>query len=458
MTDYSWRTDLAKWMDKVREAYLSAARKRGYRSRVQREKLSVLMKGHGSYQLRRETVSVNVLSLDPMTHYTFDSKDLRLPQFPAEVAGAFLDQFGTTCKYWTPFTRDDARQLLSNPELSYEDRPEDWLIASVFFPIADHYARHTQHADKPDIALAEALIEDAVNFCANELFRVELQFPISGLPLNNEAKIDGISVSVMQPDQIGEFLKANGYSNPPSTYSLSWSDRFIPTHMLSVEAEAHKDTQPFAWFTPDTVLLAFQLHGFQIGSPGGCIVLQKPSWTEFGRSSHFTISTRSHEIGRAIGTSDLIQIKKTIEDIDGPPRHIAPADLASQRDAHHMSIRQFQRAIERRLAIDGVVDCVIGLEAIFLAGGDKGELKYRFRTNGANWLAQDRIKRHEIYKQLGDLYDLRSAIVHGSLKQKQEKSIVEHNKLAKELLADAIKKGLAQGWPTPEDFLNLALG
>jgi hypothetical protein len=62
---------------------------------------------------------------------------------------------------------------------------------------------------------------------------------------------------------------------------------------------------------------------------------------------------------------------------------------------------------------DKVVDYVIAMESLFTTGGH-GEPTYRFSINGASLLSQATSENvHTIYKGLKNLYDIRSAVVHG---------------------------------------------
>jgi hypothetical protein len=63
---------------------------------------------------------------------------------------------------------------------------------------------------------------------------------------------------------------------------------------------------------------------------------------------------------------------------------------------------------------DGLVDAVIALESMF-AGTDKAELRFRIAAAVA-WLLEpdDPKRRSSMYREVRDLYDARSKIVHGA--------------------------------------------
>lgn len=63
---------------------------------------------------------------------------------------------------------------------------------------------------------------------------------------------------------------------------------------------------------------------------------------------------------------------------------------------------------------------MIGLEALLGTREEQTELSYRFRVRGSVLLADRKSERKNYLKTLGDLYGLRSAIVHGSHISTQE--------------------------------------
>ena len=64
---------------------------------------------------------------------------------------------------------------------------------------------------------------------------------------------------------------------------------------------------------------------------------------------------------------------------------------------------------------DALVDYVIGLEALLGTDEERTELGFRFRVRGAVVLSKVRGERRENMRRLGNLYELRSRVVHGQL-------------------------------------------
>ena len=74
-----------------------------------------------------------------------------------------------------------------------------------------------------------------------------------------------------------------------------------------------------------------------------------------------------------------------------------------------------------------LLDYFIILE-FFFTRNIKAELKFRLTLNSALFLSSDWEEFNILYKLLGDLYELRSIIIHGSeVKRKIDKFINNHN-------------------------------
>jgi hypothetical protein len=103
---------------------------------------------------------------------------------------------------------------------------------------------------------------------------------------------------------------------------------------------------------------------------------------------------------------------------------------------------------------DRLLDAVIGLEALLLAGDQQGELKFRFSLNYSTLFdtPQERSKRFQIAK---DIYNLRSTIAHGG-KLKSMYKVGDRNLLlddaaneACQILRDVIKYFLSCEYKLP---------
>jgi hypothetical protein len=128
-------------------------------------------------------------------------------------------------------------------------------------------------------------------------------------------------------------------------------------------------------------------------------------------------------------------------------------------DAMRMACSRLADSVLRVRSEDKLVDAVIGMEALLLAGLNKedrkGELKFRFSLHYST-LHQSANERYEAFRVAKDLYDLRSTVAHGSnLKQSQYRiGQKRHNlndaaEIAVEVLRFIVKRFLECDSPPP---------
>ena len=84
------------------------------------------------------------------------------------------------------------------------------------------------------------------------------------------------------------------------------------------------------------------------------------------------------------------------------------------RESHYLELaaRRLEFGGQRNRLEDALVDYVVGLESLLGHGG--GEVSYRVSMRGAAVLSRGGSERFDKFKELRNLYDLRSKIVHGA--------------------------------------------
>ena len=90
---------------------------------------------------------------------------------------------------------------------------------------------------------------------------------------------------------------------------------------------------------------------------------------------------------------------------------------------HHylqLPVRRLLSGGNRPYPEDSLVDYVIGLEALLSNSNERTEIRYRFSVRGAVVLSEISSDRAGKFKEMRDLYDLRSAIVHGNIPDANE--------------------------------------
>ena len=92
------------------------------------------------------------------------------------------------------------------------------------------------------------------------------------------------------------------------------------------------------------------------------------------------------------------------------------------QDNHYLQLpgRRLDTSAARAQAQDAIVDYVIGLEGLLSTASERTEIRYRFAVRGSVILAEKPDQRPLLFRQLKNLYDLRSAIVHGGTPTKED--------------------------------------
>jgi hypothetical protein len=125
-----------------------------------------------------------------------------------------------------------------------------------------------------------------------------------------------------------------------------------------------------------------------------------------------------------------------------------------------LALRRFNLGCGRDDVADALIDFVIALETLLLPYDEKtrrSEMTYRFRMHGAHFISASVSERGLIYDQLGDLYDVRSRLVHGG-KFPRPDEIQASERLANGLAARGLLKAVQDGFPDVVYFRRALLG
>lgn len=154
-------------------------------------------------------------------------------------------------------------------------------------------------------------------------------------------------------------------------------------------------------FKSGGVAIGFRTH--QLSSPFG-----RMGRTRGGKLDQITVGQRRYIL---LGSEipKFVRFWRKLRHLMEDPQHYL-----------HVPLRRMRAAGTRAQKEDAIVDYVIGLEALLGTREEQTELSYRFRVRGSVLLADRKSERKNYLKTLGDLYGLRSAIVHGSHISTQE--------------------------------------
>jgi hypothetical protein len=114
-----------------------------------------------------------------------------------------------------------------------------------------------------------------------------------------------------------------------------------------------------------------------------------------------------------------------------------------------VALRRFNQGYERERPDDRLIDHWVALEALFLPDDPPQELRHRASLRVAWFVAQGAREREQIFRQIRDSYDARSAIVHG----REPKDVRKTAQFTEDVLRHALRKAVTA--PTSLDTRDL---
>jgi Apea-like HEPN len=130
--------------------------------------------------------------------------------------------------------------------------------------------------------------------------------------------------------------------------------------------------------------------------------------------------------------------------------------------------RRFIEGCSRADDADAIVDHAVTLESLLTPQyEDVGnqQLSYRFRLHGAFYLAEEPSRRQDVWALLGEIYGVRSRLVHGITAKKQRpgkgyptaEELQEARREITILAARGLLRAAREGFPSGEDLVQMIL-
>jgi Apea-like HEPN len=318
-----------------------------------------------------------------------------------------------------------------------------------------------------DVALAGELVEEFLRFIRSPTVTVTTAVPIGGLSLpNDELAEGGVRLRRLDAEELGIFsaevwrFQAQDHRFPP------WIQRpryFLEAYALEIKEEVARADPLILSSWPRKVILAFQLDGFNLWGDWPAVSWPGPTWLR-GSFAAGPVTIRPSPLpGQGLPQERAIT-PELLRDVVALARKIP--DAAAQTylqptTPSEVALRRFALGVSRPVSSDALIDFAVTLESILLPGL-RDELRYRFALHGAIFLAGSAAERLETYKALQHCYDTRSRLVHGTGGKKSsvpsEGELQEIARIARQLAARVVRRGLEEGWPTLDDLKQSALG
>lgn len=199
-------------------------------------------------------------------------------------------------------------------------------------------------------------------------------------------------------------------------------------------------------------LASLGLHGFFVAGLGAAAFAFLPAWSISGVGSGPIPMAAWATEPRIIGQPALKEIATTLAAVR---RH----SLGEPRTTKDLALHRFAMGCSRSEPVDALLDHVVALEALLLPDDPqarRGDLSYRFRLHGAHGIAPSGV-RETVWKQLNELYRVRSALVHGG-KFPSRQAVHEQATAARSLAAAGLLRAVREGFPDAPLFRRAVLG
>jgi hypothetical protein len=195
------------------------------------------------------------------------------------------------------------------------------------------------------------------------------------------------------------------------------------------------------------VVLSIFIHGYDLGSTGMMVGIDRPAWYGFGNAhQHFPVSGKTSSTQKSVTESEFASL------VDLAHRMPSFGTESSHRE---VALSRTLRGCGLPLQESPFLDFAIALEAALLGGTDStSELAFRFSLYGALFL-HDEFSPRESSNQLRNIYRVRSKLVHGGRINPADRARADAD--APKLLKALIRKALESGWPDTAELDALAL-
>ena len=280
-----------------------------------------------------------------------------------------------------------------------------YIVGSAF----DYLWRQHKTFDLSD-AQVEAIVQEFADFVDSPTVRLRFlaQLVNFRMPADSLALPSGLAIRRLSEDEVSEFHGGRMGTLAQIPYQSLGIHEFVLAGELD-EPKILGNSQPQAETVADRAKevldkAVLSLRTFKEGHVGYDYIHFRP--VTFCPIGLFSVGAGDKYI--PMGSYSL-----TVSEYEALTKH-AELIFACSEPAMKMACSRLGDAENRTRPEDRIIDAVIGMEALLLAGvdGRRGELSFRFSLNYAMLFPTD--ERQDAYRLARDLYSLRSRIAHGS--------------------------------------------
>jgi hypothetical protein len=377
-----------------------------------------------------------------------------------DLSADIIASHSTNLPFWSGGFGGYAESLLDLPpeQIDYNGEPNIWVARYIVVPAIVEYIRSLPSAEAPDSELANRIVLEALNLASANHIKVTSYLPVVGIQgEQDELESGDITVRKLTPAERGRWLENLYPSVVQSNFEkfpfANLSFISLPTHMIEVAVKSRRMDQPNPGSFHKSALCAFFLHGYPLAGPGRMTYYTSPRWmSSFGPMGTPIQLCPSPYGNKELTGESLDEIAQTFNKLRG-------YNLDQPANSRDLALHRFLLGSTRESPVDALLDYAIALECFLLPydpATRHSDLSYRFRLNGAHYVGTSAQDRKIIWKQLKDLYDLRSRLVHGSQYPAQTEIETSRNTV-RDLSTKAFLKAVSSHFPRVEEFNSWAL-
>ncbi|MGW0495772.1 hypothetical protein ACWD0Z_10185 [Streptomyces sp. NPDC003007] len=405
-----------------------------------------------NYKTESRVVARNVIDYRVPPEYGRDDAILsdELAAEGLDIAGAVAALSQARLPFFAPFSRDILIPRRETPHPAYHDDPADWVRGNLLLPALYAHLASLASLGVVSDQQAQHFADEVLTFAAAPGMTYRTVVPLAGIQLEPGKEelrlLDGVKLRRLTADEEANLAQAH-LQDPFSPFSLPLCA--LELDCVTGRLESNPDVRPLV----EPWLNAFELQGHQVTGQRAT-TRSFPEWIGLG-TLHLPLNLRRMTRQWSVVTeADLADLALIV-------REFSKYDLKNKKTATHaLALHRYHLGMGKESDVESLLDFVISLEAILLPrDGQVGhsDLSYRFRVHGAHYLASTADERHDVYKRMGDLYGLRSTLVHGG-KYPDDAKIREARGDAESFARKALNRALREGFPGAYTFLDLVLG
>lgn len=432
------------WLESERVRYAGVARTNGLPLSI---KVSVTVASDVTDTGARYDTEERELSPLSWLEYSIRFMRANLAEPPPREPSILYDYYGgERCKMWCPWAGLTPDPSGAAPYPSPEAAVAGYLLRTTL----SEYLQGLHSLDRGDESFAERLANELVRLIEGDYIDYVERCPVGGLLLQEPLEFEGVTLRLMSGEETGSLAQPITFARPPFRQRPITGQSHpyrSERHLLTVKTPWRKTDPDPRSFRAGKVVLAMQLLGFEPRGEGRSVAYTEPimaSWM----ASPLLLVPKDGTTFQTFAADDLRAAVSLAELIP---------DEVFERPKTRMGIalHRFRSAVADDSPADAIIDLATALEAVLVQ--DDKELAFKLRLFGAYYIGGSPAERAALFRDFKTVYELRSALVHGTLSPAERATLEPAQATARRITGRVLVKVLREGLPTLAELTALSL-